>query len=176
MLRSITAIDVRGERFSADVAEGRVLASVHRVLHESVLCSVSTVTPDQRAYSNIAYVAYTDDLRLCFLSHPNARHCHNVSNNPSMAISVYNSAQEWGGHDRGLQLFGSCRMAAGNEAASAAQVYGRRFAQYENWAASLTATDPGREYRFFWFTAEQLKVWDEQEFGDGVLVSSDVQR
>lgn len=176
MLTRIVATNVRGESVSADVREERVLASVYRILEDSVLCSMATVTSHNRAHINIAYVAHTDDLRLCFLSHPSARHCHNLLTNPSMAISVFRSTQDWTGPDRGLQLFGSCHMATPDESASASQVYGRRFAQYEKWAASLPERAPGREYHFFWFDAEELKLLDEREFGEAVFVTAEVQR
>lgn len=176
MLKSVKATNVRGEIVAADIPEERILACVHRILDDSVLCSLSTVTPDNRAYCSIAYVAYTDDLRLCFMSHPNARHCVNLNDNPSMAVSIYKSTQDWGGADRGLQLFGTCRVATAHESATAAQVYGHRFAHYEKWVASLPEADAGREYRLFWFFAEELKMLDEREFGDGVLVTAIVQR
>jgi hypothetical protein len=35
---------------------------------------------------------------------------------------------------------------------------------------------PGREYQWCWFFAEELKLIDEAEFGDGILVSGTVQR
>jgi len=176
MLRSIVATNVRGELAVAELREERVLASVHRILEESVLCSMSTVTRGNRAYINTAYVADTDDLRLCFMSHPNAHHCQNLRTIPSMAISVYRSAQDWTGPDRGLQLFGACHMATAHDGASAAQVYGRPFAQFEKWAASLPEGNPAREYKLFWFYAEELKVLDEREFGETVFVTAVVQR
>ncbi len=176
MFSDIVATNARGESLATDVGEERLLASVRRILQESLLGAIATVAPDYRAHINIAYVAYTDDLRLCFLSHPNSRHCRNLDTNSSMAVSVFQSAQAWGGPDRGVQLFGSCHMATGNEAANAVQVYGERFGQYRKWAASLAEADEGREYRLFWFVAAEVKVSDEQQFGDGVLVTAAVQR
>lgn len=176
ILKRVAATNARGESVSADIREERVLASVHRILDDSVLCSMSTVTRDNRAHINIAYVAYTDDLRLCFLSHPNALHCRNLDSNPSMAVSVYRSPQDWIAPDCGLQLFGFCRVATADECGSAAQVYGRRFAQYSSWATSLAEADAGREYQLFWFVAGELKLVDEREFGDGVFVTAIVQR
>ena len=176
MLTHIGIINVRGEAVSADVCEERVLSSARKILEGSVLCSIATVSPDNRAHINIAYAAYTEDLRLCFLSHPTAHHCRNLDSNASMAISIYHSAQKWGGLDRGLQLFGNSCAATGPDALSAAQVYGRRFPSYQQWTNSLTEEDPGREYRLYWFSTARLKISDELEFGNGVFVTATVQR
>ena len=175
MLTHIGLVNVRGEAVSGDVREERVLASVRKILEDSVLCSMATVSQDRRAHINIAYVAYTEDLRLCFLSHPTAHHCCNLDSNPSTAISIYPSAQQWGGADRGVQLFGTSCIATGPDAVGAAQVYGRRFPTYQQWTASLTKEDPGREYRLYWFSPAKLQVSDEGEFGDGVFVTATVQ-
>jgi uncharacterized protein YhbP (UPF0306 family) len=176
MLKQIAGRNVRGELVCISASEERVLTCVHRILDDSVLCSMSTVTRDHRAHINIAYVAYTNDLRLCFMSHPTALHCQNIRLNASMAISVFRSAQDWSGPDRGLQLFGSCHIATKHESTEAAQVYGRRFVQYDDWMRSLPEGAPGREYQWCWFFAEEFKLIDETEFGDGVVVSATVQR
>ncbi len=176
MLKNIIATNVNGQPVNGSVGEDRVLASVYRILNDSALGAISTVTRDNQAHINIAYIAYTGDLRLCFMSHPNSHHCHNLANNSSMAVSVNSSGQHWGGPDLGLQLFGSCRMAMGNEATHALRVYGERFSQHRQWAASLPETALGREYRLFWFTAAELTISDEREFGDGILVTAIVQR
>ncbi len=176
MLTHIGAINVRGEMITADINEGRVVESVHKILEISDLCSIATVSPDNHAHISIAYAAYTEDLRLCFLSHPAAHHCRNLDRNDSTAISIYHSAQQWGGPDRGLQLFGSACVATGSDALRAAQVYASRFPSYQQWTTSLTDEDPGREYRLFWFTTAKLKISDESEFGDGVFVTCTVQR
>ncbi len=175
MLTHIELINVRGQVISTNFREERILASVHRILESSVLCSIATLTPDDRAHINIAYVAYTEDLRLCFLSHPSAHHCRNLDSNPSTAISIYHSVQQWGGPDRGLQLFGSSRVATGSDVVSAVQVYGQRFPAYQQWITSLPEKDPGREYRLYWFSSRTLQISDENEFGDGVLVTATVQ-
>jgi uncharacterized protein YhbP (UPF0306 family) len=176
MLTHIGVINVRGEAVTADVCEERVLSSVRKILEVSTLCSIATVSPDNRAHINIAYAAYTEDLRLCFLSHPIAQHCRNLDSNASMAISIYQSAQQWGGPDRGLQLFGTSCVAPGPDTERAAQVYGQRFPIYRQWTASLTEEDPGREYRLYWFSTARLKVSDESEFGNGMFVTATVQR
>jgi uncharacterized protein YhbP (UPF0306 family) len=172
-LHSLAATNPRGEPAEVvGLSVERVLAAAGRILAGNVLCSVATVGPDNRAHINTAYFACTGDFRICFLSHPASRHCQNVGANPTMAIGVYSSAQKWTEPDAGLQLFGSCRLADGNERASAAEVYARRFPAYTPWAASLKGGDAGSEYQFLWFVAQEIKVVDEREFGDGLFVSA----
>jgi uncharacterized protein YhbP (UPF0306 family) len=102
------------------------------------------------------------DFRLAWLSHPEARHSHNLAGRTRTAVAVYDSSQAWGKPDRGIQLFGEAREVRGSEADEASRAYGRRFSEYEK--EELGA------YRFYLFTPDQLKLFDEREFGPGRFV------
>src|SRR5207245_508273 len=97
-------------------SDDRIRRSSARVLRENVLCSMSTVAPGNRPHINTAYFAYTPELMVYFLSDPSSRHCRNLKRNPSLAMTIFRSAQEWGGEDRGLHLFGICRQTRGGGA------------------------------------------------------------
>lgn len=131
---------------------------------------MATVTRERRAHANTGYFCYSDDLELYFLSHPGARHCRNVSGNGTMAMVVFSSEQPWGELGRGLQLFGTCAETRGRRAKEAERLYGKRFPEYRRWIASLPDEAEPREYRFFRFRVKLVKVIDESEFGDAVLV------
>lgn len=172
-LRSIAARNASGDSVEVrELGSERVRAAALRILGADILCSMATVSPDARAHINTAYFAYSENFEICFLSHPNARHCQNLRTNPSMAVSVFSAAQSWPGPDRGLQLFGTCRPAMDAQAVRAADTYATRFTPYQSWAAGLREGDAGREYRFFWFAADEIKLLDEREFGDGIFVSA----
>jgi len=159
----------------------RVRKSVFRVLRGNVLCSIATVTRAHRAHINTAYFVYSLDLDLYFLSDPNSLHCRNLSANPSMGMTVFNSAQAWGRPDRGIQLFGSAREARGEEAEAARRVYGRRFRAYSLIMAGTSEEDRKQarqlgSYRFYHFIPNRVKILDEREFGGGVFVVVAIER
>jgi len=158
------------------VTEQRLRRSVFRILRANVLCSIASVTADNRAHINTAYFCYSDALELYFFSHPGALHGRNLSQNPSLAITVFSSGQEWGGSDAGVQLFGNSDQAKGSLAKLANRLYGQRFPAFVKWRASWKKGDVAQAYRFYRFLTEMVKVLDEREFGAGVFVAAHVRR
>jgi len=159
----------------------RVRRSAFRILDGNVLCSMATVTRAGRAHVNTAYYCFSNDLALYFLSDPGAGHCRNLSSNPSMAMTIFRSAQRWGRPDRGMQLFGTCREARGREAERAERLYGKRFPAYTRWIAGRGRNAERlaaalRRYRFYRFVPARLKILDEAEFGGAVFVTAAVRR
>jgi uncharacterized protein YhbP (UPF0306 family) len=170
------AVRLMTGRFSA----GRVLQSAVRILRANRLCSIATVTARNRAHINTAYFCYSGDLEVFFLSDPHSRHSRNLASNPSAAMAIFSSAQKWGGPDRGMQLFGTCREAKGRQATKAARLYGKRFPAYPIAISDRKRGDgrlPGlRTYRFYEFRPTALTILDESDFGDAVFVVAVVRR
>lgn len=152
------------------ITNRQIQRSVYQLLAENMLCSMASITTEGSAHINTAYFAYTPDLKIYFLSHPNALHCQNMLSNPSMALAIFSSNQTWGRSDRGLQLFGMGNQVTGREASKADRVYGKRFAKYAAWKANLTSDSAGRDYRLYRFITFELKVFDEKELGTGLFV------
>src|SRR6266508_3119196 len=100
-------------------ARQRIRSSIMQVLKANTLCSMATVTPNHHAHINPAYFCCSQDLEIFFLSDPTSLHCRNLESNPSMAMTIFDSSQNWGGSDRGIQLFGTCRQATGRQALQA---------------------------------------------------------
>jgi uncharacterized protein YhbP (UPF0306 family) len=172
---SVNAIDgapIAVQPPSAD----RVSRSVARVLEENGLCAWATVTQDGRAHINIGYFAQSTDFHLYLLSHPASLHCRNLATNASMAVAVFVSPQDWTAPGRGTQLFGSCTEVGGDEVRNADQVYGHRYTAYTAWKAALKPDDPARQYRFYRFVPDRIKILDEVEFGDAVFVQAEIVR
>lgn len=165
------------KRFSDE----RIRRSISRILRENVLCSISTVAPGNRAHINTAYFCYTPDLELYFLSDPGSRHCRNLGRNPSMAMTIFKSAQEWGDQDRGLQLFGIGRRTRGRQSAEAEGCYAARFAPYDRWMKGMSPAERQqaallRSYAFYRFLPSRIKVLDEREFGGAMFVTAAIVR
>ena len=173
----IRAEDARGIPIdTVTPPEELVRESIFAILETSALCSIATVTTDDRAHINTAYFSYSDGFELYFLSHPHSLHCRNLSVNSSMAMTAFSSVQQWTDPGRGLQLFGTCRQAAGSHAEEAEQLYAARFQAYANWKATLEEGDLAREYRFYRFSVSSLKILDEKNFGDAVFIHASVRR
>ena len=165
------------KRFSDE----RIRRSIFRILRENVLCSMSTVGPGNRPHINTAYFCHTSDLELYFLSDPSSQHCRNLERSPSLAMTVFRSAQEWGGYDRGIQLFGTCRRTHGRGAREAERVYAARFSPYAKWMKGRGPAERRqaallRSYAFFRFLPSRIKILDEREFGGAIFVTAAVSR
>jgi uncharacterized protein YhbP (UPF0306 family) len=171
------AIDAPGSGIEIQrISREQTRRSLFGILKTNVLCSMATVTAEGRAHINTAYFSFTRDLVLYFLSHPSSTHCRNLATNPSMAIAVFSSRQIWSGPDRGIQLFGVGHQADGTHAKRAAESYGERFRQFPKWKSKLTPDDPAREYQWYEFAPNYIKIFDEEAFGEAVFVRVDVER
>lgn len=170
-------VDVTGSPIDGPtVSEGGLRQSVFRVLEANVLCSMATVTPDGHAHINTAYFSYSDKLELYFWSHPDSLHCRNLQGNPSMAMTVFSSVQQWTNPGLGLQLFGPCEQASGSSANEAERSYRTRFPPYDKWREILKEDDPASRYRYYRFAVTAVKVLDEKDVGDAVWVLASVVR
>jgi uncharacterized protein YhbP (UPF0306 family) len=160
----------RGEQVAIEeskepVAEARMADTARRLLDASTLCAIATVQSDGSAYVNNAYFALSREFDLVWMSEPQAQHSRNIRERGTAAVAVYDSAQTWGGPDRGIQLFGSAREVPDQGDAEA--VYAHRFPEYDR--EQLGA------YRFYVFRPERIKLFDERELGGGVFVTARVE-
>jgi uncharacterized protein YhbP (UPF0306 family) len=140
----------------------RLAAMTGRLLDESTLCAIATVSSGTRAHVNTAYFAWGPGFEVVWLSSPEARHSRNIRANPSTAIAVYRSTQRWGGSDRGIQLFGRARELRGRDARAAETLYAARFKAY---GGDLV------DYRFYRLRPRRMKLFDEHALGGGTFVT-----
>jgi uncharacterized protein YhbP (UPF0306 family) len=154
------------QRSRRRVGTARLKSLAARLLDASTLCAIATVSPSGRPHINTAYFAWSDGFELVWLSEPSATHSRNLRAKGAAAISVYDSNQQWGKADRGIQLFGSAREAIGAAARAAERTYAARFPDYRN--AEFDA------YCFYRFRPRQLKLFDEHVLGGGVFVTARV--
>lgn len=169
-----SGLPISNKRFS----KAQVRSSIFRILKGNVLCSIATVTRENRAHINTAYFCYSDDLELYFLSDYGSVHCRNLSTNSSMAMTIFSSSQKWGNPDRGMQLFGTCSQARGHQATIAERLYGKRFPAYPGWMAGLSDEEKRRvsRYCFYRFLPSRIKILAEEDFGAAVFVIAAVTR
>jgi uncharacterized protein YhbP (UPF0306 family) len=156
------------ERSGRRIAARTLEAAARRLLGDSALCAIATTSPRVSAYVNTAYFAWSDELDVYWLSEPGAEHSRNIRAHAATAIAVFDSAQSWGGADRGLQLFGSAAEVVDRPAREAERVYGERFPAY--------VPSDFLSYRFYRFRPRRLKLFDERVFGVAVFVTARVGR
>jgi len=173
----VTPTGVEGKPIlTKSLPEKSARAGALEIMAENTLCSMATITRSNRAHINTAYFCYSRDFELYFWSHPDSLHSRNLKWNPSMAVAIFSSSQTWQEPDKGLQLFGICRIASGRQARKAEKLYAKRFRYYASWKASLKPADSASHYRFFRFAVNRLKLFDERKFGEAVFVSAAVKR
>jgi uncharacterized protein YhbP (UPF0306 family) len=148
------------------IAEARIRSLARRLLDASHLCAIATVTDRGQAYVNTAYFAWSRELRIVWLSDPDATHSRNLAKNPSVAIAVYDSTQSWDKPDRGIQLFGAARPETGRAATALEETYASRFPDYRE--SDLSA------FRLYEFRPRRMKLFDESELGGGTFVTARV--
>jgi uncharacterized protein YhbP (UPF0306 family) len=81
-------------------------------------------------------------------------------------VTVFDSAQTWGGADGGIQLFGSARELSGSRARAAEHAYAGRFPAY-----NPEDFGPLCLYRF---RPVRIKLFDEHSLGAGTFVTAHV--
>ena len=143
-------------------SRSRLVAMTRRLLDESRLCAISTVSPGARAHINTAYFAWSPAFEIVWLSAPEARHSRNIRANPSAAVAVYRSTQTWGRSDHGIQLFGAARELRGRDSRMAEELYAARFKAFD---ADLDA------YRFYRLRPRRIKLFDEHALGGATWVT-----
>jgi len=149
-------------RIAKHPSQSRLVAMTRRLLGESTLCAIATVSPGARAHVNTAYFAWSPAFDIVWLSAPEARHSRNIRSNPSAAVAVYRSTQTWGDSDHGIQLFGRARELRGPDARAAERLYAARFKAF---ASDLDA------YRFYRLRPRRVKLFDEHALGGATWVT-----
>jgi hypothetical protein len=129
---------------------------------------------------NTVFFSLGADLRMYFLSNPAAAHCRNLSYVSQMAVTVFDSHQEWGRPHAGLQLYGTGGLVPPEHAEEARASYAARFTRYfdlvvrggeaEESAAAVT------RLQFYLFRPTRVKVFDEHAFGDDVFITAEISR
>jgi len=155
------------ERSSKHPPSSRLAAIARRLLDESKLCAIATVSSGGRAHINTAYFAWGTRYEIVWLSAPDATHSRNVRATGSAAVAVFRSTQTWGGSDRGIQVFGRARELRGPLSLEAESLYAKRFRAYEG---DLPA------FRFYRLATRRMKLFDERVLGGGTFVTVSVQR
>lgn len=156
------------ERSQIPIDAAQIIPLARQLLDASTLCSIATVSRGGQPHINTAYFAWNRAWDIVWLSEPTVHHSENVRANRLVAIAVYDSDQQWGNPDRGIQLFGRARELSGQAAQKAEALYALRFARFSH--SNLSA------YRFYRCHPQRMKLFDERAFGTATFVTVRVRR
>ena len=158
----------------------RLLTSVTRILSVNTLCAMATRSEAGTVDINAAFFSFGADLTLHFLSNPNAAHCRNLAQVPQMAMTVFDSHQQWGASHAGLQLFGLGGRVASDQFEQAQASYAARFAGYFDLVIRAGEASPAptvvAELQLHCFVPTRVKLLDEPAFGDDVYITAEIVR
>ena len=145
---------------------------VQGILDEIPTCTMSTVNQDGTAHINTALFCIDSEWRLFFTSSNDAKHSKNIVAQPSLAVAVFNSDQNWDDWKTGLQLFGTCTVPRDRDAHLADGLYRKRFPAYERWLHDLgQSVEHSNLNMFFMFVPRSVKLLHEEVLGDETFVS-----
>ena len=145
---------------------------VQRILDNVSLCAMSSVNVDGTAHANTAFFCIDSEWCMYFVSSEEARHSRNIAARPSLAVTVYDSRQDWDDWKTGLQLFGTCSVVRVQEARGASALYKKRFPTYARWLHSLGRTmGHAAASPFFKFVPCSLKLLSEETLGEETFVA-----
>lgn len=146
-------------------------ASVDDILGQTAILSIASVTPDARSWISIARFAYSEDLRLFFVSPLDTQHSQNLAQNPSVSATVFDSNQS--GPKRGVQVFGTCELASGADLEDGIVEFGHRFGWFASAVRSPTDFDALTvHFRLYVVHPDRVKICDEPAFSRDVLVDA----
>lgn len=151
----------------------KFIDSLNSILQGTALCSMATVGPDNVAHCNTAFFCYSTVAQMYFISHYASAHSKNLAERPSMAWTVFDSHQVWGNLLRGLQIFGTAKPAGVIETGLGLKAYTQRFPGFAKTVMTTSLSEfVAAEYRFYVFTPQRFKLFDEAVFGEETYVSA----
>jgi hypothetical protein len=154
-----------------DYADQALNESLSGILNDAKLLSMATVTPDGVAHINNAYFAFDDALRLFIITDPESVHGRNLAANHSVAVTVFDSHQEFWTPLRGLQLFGTCQQTSLLGLPHALSCFLGRFPVFSELVRNpADFATKAVSVKLHTITIERLKLFDEPAFGEEVYI------
>lgn len=151
-----------------DYPNNKLNQSIASILDANFLFSMSSIKDRNESWINTAYYAYSPTLNFYYLSSRGVQHSKNIETNSSVALAIFNSSQfpPTGGKS-GLQIFGNCKLAVGEEISEGLQLYS---AKYE-WMKSVIKTPEDFDKniiqsKLYIIKTKVIKIFDEPTFGE----------
>jgi len=89
---------------------------------------------NNKSWINTAFYCFNNYLEIFFLTETESQHSLNVVENDSVAVSIFDTNQNWGpGKLKGLQVFGICKKAHGIQLLEGIRLYVMRYPNVAKW-------------------------------------------
>ena len=150
--------------------KAEVLKSRRHILDQTELCSLATVNDDGTPHINTAFFCSQGD-ELFFLSDIRSKHCQNILKRPQVAISIFDSRQNWNTDKVGIQIFGEASVCHDKSAVLAQKKYAKRFPKYATYVKSQKV-QIDENFQFISIRILLYKILDEKRFGEENLVTA----
>lgn len=149
------------------VKDETINRSLNEILSNNILLSMASIKEEKYSWIHTAFYAYSSKLRFYYVSPPSAQHSKNIDQNQSVAVSIFDTHQNPTDQKSGLQIFGMCRRATGEEVAEGLTLYSERFPWLSKYIKTPDDFDKGiLESKLYIITPHTIKMLDEAVFGE----------
>lgn len=160
------AIDRMSLTLKSDNAQNG-LASLQHILSETALGSMATVNDDGSPHINTLFFG-NHEMKLFFLSATDSLHCQNISKRPQVAVSIFDTHQDWDKDKLGVQIFGTARI---SQDESTQDYYSEQIPEFSEYINSQDGQlDEG--FEFYEIQITNYKILDEKQFGEENYISN----
>lgn len=158
---------IHGAFHHKSVSDEMMNKSLNEIFSGNTLLSMASIKDGKESWIHTAYYAYSDKLHLYYLSPPSAQHSQNIETSGSVAVSIFDTHQKPTDKKSGLQFFGTCRRAAGDEVAEGHRLYSERFEWLLKYLkAPEDFSKDILESKLYIITPHTIKLFDEAAFGE----------
>ncbi len=128
---------------------------------------MASIKSGKESWIHTAFYAYSSKLRLYYVSPPSAQHSNNIGQNESVAVSIFDTHQNPTDEKSGVQIFGMCRQAAGEDVVEGLKLYSERFSWLSKYIKTPEDFDKGiLESKLYIITPQTIKILDEAVYGE----------
>ena len=168
-------IVVQGVFHHENVGDEALNKSLNGIFSSNILLSMASIKDGKDSWINTAYYAYSSSLKLYYVSPPSTQHSKNIDRNTSVAVSIFDTHQNPTDQKSGLQIFGMCRQATGEEVAEGLTLYSERFPWLSKYIKTPEDFDKGiLESKLYIITPHTIKILDEAVFGEEKWVTVNI--
>jgi len=151
--------------FSSPKEKEKIRKSIYNLLSSNTLLTLATIDK-KNSHASTAYYVYDKELNLYIWTGTNTQHIRNIKKNNRIAITIFDSTQEWGSLLQGLQASGKVIKVKDKELIKAGMLYIKRYPKVVKFAKKPKGFHKKvYESRIYKIQLEKIKLFDEKIFG-----------
>lgn len=156
-------------------SDDEINVSISEILNENKLLSMATVN-EHGSWINTAFYCFNKDMEFFILTELDAQHSKNLKENPTIALTIFDSHQEWGpGKLKGIQIFGSCEKTQGTSLIEGVTLYIKRYPGVSKYMLKPDDLLKGLLGSWVYIIKPQnVKILDEKRFGEENYITAKI--